>query len=119
MLGATEVVRTFQGRFSRCTITQKARLMSFSTRWIDMQEAEVLGATEVAKIFEGRLAETLLAEDGQLSLSNLAASTFATLLPKIETQGQLGRARWRLVSAPSIPGESALLLRPELGANLF
>ncbi len=25
-------------------------------------------------------------------------------MPKIETQGQIGKARWRLVSAPSIPG---------------
>lgn len=32
-------------------------------------------------------------------------------MPKIETQGQLGKARWRLVSAPSIPG--LLSLDPE------
>lgn len=77
------------------------------------KEVEQLAASEVAKIFEGRLADTLLAEDGQLSLSNLAINTFATLLPKIETQGQLGKARWRLVSAPSIPG----LLSLEPGAD--
>ena len=48
---------------------------------------------QVAKIFEGRLAETLLAADGQLSLGNLATSTFATLLPKIETQARHAAAR--------------------------
>ena len=37
-------------------------------------------------------------EDGQLALRSLASSTFSTLLPKIETRGQLGAARWRLVS---------------------
>ena len=34
----------------------------------------------------------------------MAASTISTLLPRIETQGQLGKAKWKLVSAPSIPG---------------
>ncbi len=33
-------------------------------------------------------------------------------MPKIETQGQLGGTRWRLVSAPSIPG--LLSLDPSL-----
>jgi len=66
--------------------------------------AERLAPSEAARIFEGQLAESLLEEDGQLAFSNLAASTIATLLPKIETQGQLGKARWRLVSAPTIPG---------------
>jgi hypothetical protein len=53
---------------------------------------------------------TPAAGDGQLSLGGLASSTFSSLLPKIETQGQLGRARWRLVSAPSLP--SLLSLEP-------
>lgn len=38
-------------------------------------------------------------ENGQLALRSLASSTFSTLLPKIETHGQLGAARWRLVGA--------------------
>jgi hypothetical protein len=59
---------------------------------------------EAARIFEGQLAESLLEEDGQLAFSNLAASTVATLMPKIETGGQLGKARWRVTTAPSIPG---------------
>jgi len=67
-------------------------------------EAAPLTPAEAARIFEGQLADSLLSGTGQLALSNLAASTIATLLPKIETQGQLGKARWRLVSAPSIPG---------------
>eukprot|EP00879_Flechtneria_rotunda_P005399 GHRR01005689.1.p1 GENE.GHRR01005689.1~~GHRR01005689.1.p1 ORF type:complete len:594 (+),score=268.38 GHRR01005689.1:244-1782(+) len=63
-----------------------------------------LGGRAVARVFEGRLAEALLAEDGSFSLATLAGNTLGSLLPKIETQGQLGRARWRLVSAPSLPG---------------
>ncbi len=54
---------------------------------------DALEPSEVARIFEGRLAETLLDDDGSLSLSTLASNTFSTLLPKMETQGQLGRAR--------------------------
>ena len=50
-----------------------------------------------------------MAEDGQLALSNLAASAAHGFMPKIQTQGQLGQARWRLVSAPSIPGVQDLL----------
>ncbi|KAF5836833.1 hypothetical protein DUNSADRAFT_5373 [Dunaliella salina] len=58
---------------------------------------------EVARVFEERLAEALLGENGQLALRSLASSTFSNLLPKIETHGQLGAARWRLVGAPSLP----------------
>ena len=67
-------------------------------------EAAPLSPAEAARVFEGQLAESLLQGNGQLAFSNLAASTMATLLPKIETQGQLGSARWRLVSAPTIAG---------------
>ena len=67
-------------------------------------------AAEAARIFEGQLAGALVAEDGQLALSNLAASAAHGFMPKIQTQGQLGQARWRLVSAPSIPGTSHLHL---------
>ena len=67
-------------------------------------------AAEAARIFEGQLAGALVAEDGQLALSNLAASAAHGFMPKIQTQGQLGQARWRLVSAPSIPGSAMLML---------
>ncbi|WIA09845.1 hypothetical protein OEZ85_010059 [Tetradesmus obliquus] len=67
-------------------------------------DGDLLGGRAVARVFEGRLAEALLAEDGSLSLATLAGNTLGSLLPKIETQGQLGKARWRLVSAPSLPG---------------
>ena len=70
-------------------------------------------AAEAARIFEGQLAGALVAEDGQLALSNLAASAAHGFMPKIQTQGQLGQARWRLVSAPSIPGGS----RPTRGVR--
>ena len=66
-------------------------------------EGVSLTPLEAARIFEGQLSESLL-QRGQLALNNLAASTIATLMPKIETQGQFGKARWRLVSAPTIPG---------------
>lgn len=45
--------------------------------------AEQLDPAEAARIFEGQLASALLAEDGQLALSNLAASTVSTLMPKV------------------------------------
>jgi hypothetical protein len=54
---------------------------------------DVLGSRAVARVFEGRLAEALLAEDGSLSLATLAGNTLGSLLPKLETQGQLGKAR--------------------------
>ena len=68
------------------------------------ETTERLEASEIARIFEGQLTESLLEQDGRLAFSNLAASTISTLLPRIETQGQFGKARWRLVSAPSISG---------------
>jgi hypothetical protein len=57
-------------------------------------DGDLLGGRAVARVFEGRLAEALLAEDGSLSLATLAGNTLGSLLPKIETQGQLGKARW-------------------------
>ena len=68
------------------------------------QSEREAAVAEAARIFEGQLADSLLEEDGQLAFSNLAASTVATLMPKIETGGQLGKARWRVTTAPSIPG---------------
>lgn len=64
---------------------------------IDGIAGDVLGSRAVARVFEGRLAEALLAEDGSLSLATLAGNTLGSLLPKLETQGQLGKARWVLV----------------------
>lgn len=65
---------------------------------------EQLDAAEAARLLETKLKAALLADDGQLALSRLAGSTVSTLMPKIETQGTVGGARWRLVSAPAIPG---------------
>ena len=73
-------------------------------------QAEQLQPSEAARIFEGQLASALVAEDGQLALSNLAVSAAHGFMPKIQTQGQLGQARWRLISAPSIPGKQWPLL---------
>ena len=68
-------------------------------------QAEALDPAAAARIWEGQLAGALVAEDGGLALSHLAASAAHGFMPKIQTQGQLGHARWRFVSAPSIPGE--------------
>lgn len=59
-----------------------------------LADGDLLGGRAVARVFEGRLAEALLAEDGSLSLATLAGNTLGSLMPKIETQGQLGKARY-------------------------
>ena len=57
---------------------------------------EQLDPSQAAKIFEGQLASALVAEDGQLALSNLAQSAAHAVMPKLQTQGQLGQARHAL-----------------------
>ena len=75
-----------------------------------------LAAPDAARLFEAALARALVAADGQsLALSSLAASAAAGLLPRLETQGRLGGARWRLVSAPALPG--LLSLDPSTGSS--
>ena len=74
-------------------------------------QAEALDPAAAARIWEGQLAGALVAEDGGLALSQLAASAAHGFMPKIQTQGQLGHARWRFVSAPSIPGRSRFACR--------
>jgi hypothetical protein len=49
---------------------------------------------QIARIFEDQLAEAILADDGQIAFSNLAASAVSSVMPKMETQGQLGKARF-------------------------
>ena len=80
-------------------------------------QGEALEAAEAARIFEGQLAGALVAEDGQLALSTLAASAAHGFMPRIQTQGQLGQARWRFVSAPSIPGAPRPSARGTAPAN--
>lgn len=58
---------------------------------------------QAARVFESQLADSLLEGDGQLAFKRLAAATVETLMPKIETKGEFGQARWRLVSAPQVP----------------
>ena len=48
---------------------------------------------EVARLWQGRLADSLLRGGAGLSLTTLASNTVSSLLPKLETQGQLGNAR--------------------------
>ena len=71
-----------------------------------------LSPSEAARIFEGQLVESLLEQDGKIAFSNLASTTLASLMPKIEAGGNVGKARWRLTAAPSLPG--LLSLDPDL-----
>ena len=87
-----------------CCMLQPACMPAAHDAPLHTMQGGALEAAEAARIFEGQLAGALVAEDGQLALSNLAASAAHGFMPKIQTQGQLGQARWRLVSAPSIPG---------------
>lgn len=73
-----------------------------------------LTPAEAARLFEAQLAAALVGGDGQLALQALANSTLSALLPKIETAGTLGGARWRLVSAPSL---SSLLSLGDAGGD--
>ena len=52
-----------------------------------------MNPSQAAKLFEGQLASALVAEDGQLALSNLAQSAAHAVMPKLQPQGQLGQAR--------------------------
>lgn len=65
---------------------------------------QVITAEEAAKIIEAHLSKTLLLKDGQLAFPNLAFSSLGQLMPRLEAHGRLGKAQWRLVSAPSISG---------------
>ena len=58
---------------------------------------------QAAEKFESKLKESVLEADGQLAFRKLADVTAETLMPKIETKGEFGQARWRLTSAPQIP----------------
>lgn len=70
--------------------------------------ADPLAAEDAARLFEAALARAVVSEDGRLALPALAQAAARSLLPKIQTQGALGQARWRLVSAPSVAGLFAL-----------
>lgn len=63
---------------------------------------EALEPADAARLFEEKLKAALLAEDGQLALSRLAGTTVSTLMPKIETQGQVGAGGGPNVAALSL-----------------
>ena len=75
-------------------------------------EGDTISPSEAARIFESQLVESLLEQDGKIAFSNLASTTLASLMPKIEAGGNVGKARWRLTAAPSLPG--LLSLDPDL-----
>ena len=64
---------------------------------------DVCSLSQAAQKFESKLKESVLEADGQLAFRKLADVTAETLMPKIETKGEFGQARWRLTSAPQIP----------------
>ena len=79
--------------------------------------APELAADDAARVFEAALARAVVADDGRLALPALAAAAANSIMPKIQTQGALGQARWRLVSAPAVPG--LLSLDPAAAASLL
>ncbi|XP_010548479.1 PREDICTED: uncharacterized protein LOC104819890 isoform X2 [Tarenaya hassleriana] len=66
-------------------------------------EQDALSPSEAARVFESQLAESILEGDGQLAFKKLATATLESLMPRIESKGEFGQARWRLVYAPQIP----------------
>ena len=74
-------------------------------------------AEDAARLFEAALARAVVSEDGRLALPALAAAAAHSFMPKIQTQGALGQARWRLVSAPSVAGLFALNNAPAAASN--
>eukprot|EP00210_Caulerpa_lentillifera_P007372 g7046.t1 len=71
-------------------------------RFRGVQGTDEENLSQAAKVFQTKLADALVAEDGQIALVNLAASTMTTMTPRLDTWGQIGAARWRLVSVPNI-----------------
>ena len=63
-----------------------------------------LTPSEIARIFEGQFADILLEDDGQLAITRMATTTVQTMMPRLEAHGDMGKLRWRLISAPSVNG---------------
>ncbi|CAD7702868.1 unnamed protein product [Ostreobium quekettii] len=106
-LTAGEFKAVMQGRASNW---QDLVVLSYvGTRSTTGEGTGQVQLTEASRLFQEQLASALVADDGQLAFSNLAASTVSTFSPKLDTQGQIGAARWRLVSAPSFPDMLSLL----------
>lgn len=104
----TDLRALIQGPASRWTDS----LTLTSSAQVTPSEGDTISPSEAARIFESQLVESLLEHDGTIAFSNLASSTLASLMPKIEAGGNVGRARWRLTAAPSLPG--LLSLDPDL-----
>ncbi|XP_020247626.1 uncharacterized protein LOC109825238 isoform X2 [Asparagus officinalis] len=90
----------WQFRIQSRASTWQDNLVVTSTRSVDQ---DVLSPSEAARVFENQLAESLLEGDGQLAFKKLATATLESLMPRIESKGAFGQARWRLVYAPQIP----------------
>jgi hypothetical protein len=69
-----------------------------------LESLSSLSPEEAARIFEGQLSQSLLERDGRIAFSSLASSTLASLMPKIEAGGNVGKAKWRVTASPSLPG---------------
>lgn len=85
----------------------QGRTSAVTSRWQDHVKLSFAGAdvsdAEAVAFFENQLATSILEKNGQIAVGNLAKSTIESFMPKIETQGSLGKTRWRLVGAPYIP----------------
>ena len=93
-----------QGEEMRVVIQGPASDVSVSYTGKEGEPLEGEDPTKLARRIEDQLREAILEEDGQIAFSQLAASAVSSVMPRMETHGQLGKARWRLVSAPSLPG---------------
>jgi len=105
----TDLRALIQGPASRWT---DSLTLTSSAQTTPGEGDATLSPSEAARIFEGQLVESLLEQDGKIAFSNLASTTLASLMPKIEAGGNVGKARWRLTAAPSLPG--LLSLDPDL-----
>jgi len=92
----------------------KARVEGRSSNWQDSLvinydegasndggSSEPLSQEEAAKLLEGALGAGLV-HGGSIAFKNIAANAIEQLIPKIETSGAIGQARWRFVTLPSL-----------------
>lgn len=71
----------------------KGRASTWQDNIIVADGTDEVQLSQAAKMFQKRLDDVLVAENGQLAFVNLAASTMATVTPRLDTQGQIGAAR--------------------------
>lgn len=84
---------TFTSAAEGFRATCKGRASTWQENLIVTDGTDEVRLSQAAKMFQKRLDDVLVAENGQLAFMNLAASTMATMTPRLDTQGQIGAAR--------------------------